>query len=228
VRGAGSVILAGGRGRACRVSARWRAAFARMFRNPRWALRRRRAVSPRAAGHQPGSARHRAALTDHGNSAAAPQVRVRHPWQQGGDPLIGSNGAVRGMPADAAAGRRAHCNLWSAPAHRRHTCATALLPPSMASVPTSAIPRRSPCSACPCLREARTRKQCITDIARRPRPAVVTQRDWRSRTWANRAPNPASVGAQTGVSGSRRGSADMARRSASGCRRSDQRKLCTK
>jgi hypothetical protein len=35
------------------------------------------------------------------------------------------------------------------------------LPPSMASVPTSAIPRRSPCYACPCLREACTRKQCI-------------------------------------------------------------------
>ena len=36
------------------------------------------------------------------------------------------------------------------------------LPPSMASVPTSAIPRRSPCYVCPCLREACTRKQCIT------------------------------------------------------------------
>jgi len=83
-------------------------------------------VLPRAAGHQPGSARQRGALTDRGNSAAAPQVRVRHTWQQGGDPLIGSNGAVRGMPADAAAGRRAHCNLWSARAHRRHTYATVL------------------------------------------------------------------------------------------------------
>jgi hypothetical protein len=51
---------------------------------------------------------------------------VRHAWQQGGDPLIGSNGAVRGMPAGAAAGRRAHCNLWSARAHRRHTYATVL------------------------------------------------------------------------------------------------------
>jgi len=40
------------------------------------------------------------------------------------------------------------------------------LPPSMASVPTSAIPRRSPCSACPCLREACTRKQCITAVTR--------------------------------------------------------------
>jgi len=81
---------------------------------------------PRAAGRQPGSARQRGALTDHGNSAAAPQVRVRHAWQQGRDPLIGSNGAVRGMPAGAAAGRRAHCNLWSARAHRRHTYATVL------------------------------------------------------------------------------------------------------
>jgi len=51
---------------------------------------------------------------------------VRHAWQQGRDPLIGSNGAVRGMPAGAAAGRRAHCNLWSARAHRRHTYATVL------------------------------------------------------------------------------------------------------
>jgi hypothetical protein len=84
-------------------------------------------VLPRAAGRQPGSARQRGALTDHGNSAAAPQVRVRHAWQQGGDPLIGSNGAVRGMPAGATAGRRAHCNLWSARAHRRHTYATVLL-----------------------------------------------------------------------------------------------------
>jgi hypothetical protein len=83
-------------------------------------------VLPRAAGRQPGSAQQRGALTDHGNSAAAPQVRVRHAWQQGGDPLIGSNGAVRGMPAGAAAGRRAHCNLWSARAHRRHTYATVL------------------------------------------------------------------------------------------------------
>ena len=81
---------------------------------------------PQAAGRQPGSARQRGALTDHGNSAAAPQVRVRHAWQQGGGPLIGSNGAVRGMPAGAAAGRRAHCNLWSARAHRRHTYATVL------------------------------------------------------------------------------------------------------
>jgi hypothetical protein len=51
---------------------------------------------------------------------------VRHAWQQGGDPLIGSNGAARSMPAGAAAGRRAHCNLWSAPSHRRHTYATVL------------------------------------------------------------------------------------------------------
>ena len=36
------------------------------------------------------------------------------------------------------------------------------LPPSKASVPTSAIPHRSLCYACPRLREARTRKQCIT------------------------------------------------------------------
>jgi hypothetical protein len=72
---------------------------------------------------QLGSAEH---FTDHGNSAAAPQVRVRHAWQQGGDPLISSNGAVRGVPAGAAAGRRAHCNLWPAPAHRRHTYATVL------------------------------------------------------------------------------------------------------
>ena len=79
-----------------------------------------------AAGRQPGSARQRGALTDHGNSAAAPQVRVRHAWQQGGDPLLGSNGAVRGTPAGAAAGRRAHCNLWPARAYRRHTHATVL------------------------------------------------------------------------------------------------------
>jgi hypothetical protein len=83
-------------------------------------------VLPRAAGRQPGSARQRGALTDHGNSAAAPQVHVRHAWQQGGDPPIGSNGAVHGMPAGAAAGRHAHCNLWSARAHSRHTCATVL------------------------------------------------------------------------------------------------------
>jgi len=51
---------------------------------------------------------------------------VRHAWQQGGDPLIGSNGAVRGTPVGAAAGRRAHCNLWSARAYRRHTYATVL------------------------------------------------------------------------------------------------------
>src|SRR5260370_2179895 len=79
-----------------------------------------------AAGRQPGSARQRGALTDHGNSAAAPQVHVRHAWQQGGDPPIGSNGAVHGMPAGAAAGRHAHCNLWSARAHSRHTYATVL------------------------------------------------------------------------------------------------------
>ena len=30
------------------------------------------------------------------------------------------------MPAGSAAGRRAHCNLWSARAHRRHTYATVL------------------------------------------------------------------------------------------------------
>jgi len=91
-------------------------------------------VLPRAAGRQPGSARQRGALTDHGNSAAAPQVRVRCAWQQGGDPLIGSNGAVRGMPAGAAAGRRAHCNLWSARAHRRHTYAT-VLPATIDGIP---------------------------------------------------------------------------------------------
>jgi len=49
---------------------------------------------------------------------------VRHARQRGGDPLTGSNGAVRSMPAGAAAGRRAHCNLWSARAHSRHTHAT--------------------------------------------------------------------------------------------------------
>src|SRR5207245_5985808 len=38
----------------------------------------------------------------------------------------GSNGAVRGMPAGAAAGRRAHCTLRPAHAHRRHTYATVL------------------------------------------------------------------------------------------------------
>jgi hypothetical protein len=81
-------------------------------------------VLPRAVSRaQLGSAEH---FTDHGNSAAAPQVRVRHAWQQGGDPLIGSNGAVRGLPAGAAAGRRAHCNLRPAPAHRRHTHTTVL------------------------------------------------------------------------------------------------------
>jgi len=163
VRGGGFVILTGGRGRACRVSARWRAgrpsrgcsgipgerfdAGAQCCHEP-----------PAVSRAQLGSAEH---FTDHGNSAAAPQVRVRHAWQHGGDPLIGSNGAVRGVAAGAAAGRRAHCNLWSAPAHRRHTYATVLLPPSMASVPTSAIPRRSSCSVCPCLREACTRKQCL-------------------------------------------------------------------
>ena len=86
---------------------------------------------PRAADRQPGSARQLGSaehFTDHGNSAAARQVRVRDAWQQGGDPLIGSNGAVRGMPAGAAAGRRAHCNLWSARAHSRPTYAT--VPPA--------------------------------------------------------------------------------------------------
>jgi hypothetical protein len=39
-------------------------------------------VLPRAAGQaQHGSAEH---FTDHGNSAAAPQVRVRHAWSGGG------------------------------------------------------------------------------------------------------------------------------------------------
>jgi hypothetical protein len=51
---------------------------------------------------------------------------VHHAWQQEGDPLIGSNGALRGMQAGAAAGRHAHCNLWPALAHRRHTYATVL------------------------------------------------------------------------------------------------------
>jgi hypothetical protein len=91
-----------------------RAAFARMFRNlgQRFDAGAQCCHEPPAVSRaQLGSAEH---FTDHGNSAAAPQVRVRHAWQQGGDPLIGSNGAVRGMPAGAAAGRRAHCNLWSA------------------------------------------------------------------------------------------------------------------
>ena len=43
---------------------------------------------------------------------------MRHAWQQGGDPLIGSNGAVRGMPAGAATSGRL--------AHRRHTYTTML------------------------------------------------------------------------------------------------------
>ena len=133
---------------------------------------------PAVSRAQLGSAEH---FTDHGNSAAAPQVRVRHAWQHGGDPLIGSNGAVRGVQAGAAAGRRAHCNLWSAPAHRRHTYATVLLPPSMASVPTSATPRRSSCSACPCLREACTRKQCIRRISYAGNIQSVTTRDRHSR-----------------------------------------------
>jgi hypothetical protein len=77
---------------------------------------------------------------------------VRHAWQQGGDPLIGSNGAVRGMPAGAAAGRRAHCNLWSARAHRRHTYAT-VLPATIDSIrahvgnPTQITLFRMPVSA---------------------------------------------------------------------------------
>jgi len=41
------------------------------------------------------------------------------------------------------------------------------LPPSMASVPTSAIPRRSPCSACPRLREARTRNSAYRRVCAR-------------------------------------------------------------
>src|SRR5215472_18665803 len=47
------------------------------------------------------------------------------------------------------------------------------LPSSMASVPTSAIPRRSPCYVCPCLREACTRKQCITAVLAPADPAIA-------------------------------------------------------
>ncbi len=117
---------------------------------------------PRAAGRQPGSAHQRGALTDHGNSAAALQVRVRHAWQQGGDPLIGSTALYAacqralqpGGVLIATSGRLARIADTPMP-----PCCP---PPSMASVPTSAIPRRSPCYACPYLREACTRKQCIT------------------------------------------------------------------
>ena len=56
------------------------------------------------------------------------------------------------MPAGAAAGRRAHCNLWSARAHRRHAYAT-VLPATIDSIrahfgnPTQITLLRMPVSA---------------------------------------------------------------------------------
>jgi hypothetical protein len=154
MRGGGSLILADGRGRACRVSARWRAGRPSRgcsgIPGERFDTGAQCCHEPPAASR--GTVRQRGALTDHGNSATAPQVRVRHAWQQGGDPLIGSNGAVRGMPAGAAAGRRAPCNLWSARAHRRHTHAT-VLPATIDGIrahfgnPTQITPLRMPASA---------------------------------------------------------------------------------
>ena len=49
-------------------------------------------------GTQLGSAEQ---FTDHGDSAAAPQVRMGHALQQGGDPLIGFNRCLGQMPDTA-------------------------------------------------------------------------------------------------------------------------------
>ena len=68
--------------------------------------------------------------------------------------------------------------LWH-PRGMRASCVTPMplrcLPLSIASSPTSEIPRRSPCYACPACAKACAGKHCNqADIARRPRPAIVT------------------------------------------------------
>ena len=112
---------------------------------------------------------------------------MRHAWQQGGDPLIGSKGAVRGTPAGAAAGRRAHCNLWSARAHRRHTYAT-VLPATIDGIrahfgnPTQITLLRMPVSA-----EACTTKQCITaGLCASPRIGAASVPCGRVTFWLSR------------------------------------------
>jgi hypothetical protein len=161
------LILAGGRGRACRVSARWRAG--RPSRGcsgisvSASTQARSVAMSRRPSAGLSSAARSTSLIT------ATPPPRRRFACA-----TPGSRAATR---SSAQTALYAACQRALQPggvltatsgrlAHSRHTMPPCCLPPSMASVPTSAIPRRSPCYACPCLREACTRKQCLGGSAR--------------------------------------------------------------
>jgi hypothetical protein len=158
------LILAGGRSRACRVSARWRAG--RPSRGCSGIPGERFDAGAQCC-HEP-SAVSRAQLgtAEHSLITATPPPRRRFACA-----TPGSRAATRPSAQTAlyAACQRAlqPGGVLTATSGRLPRIADTpvppcRLPPSMASVPTSPSPRRSPSSACPCLREARTRKPCIT------------------------------------------------------------------
>ena len=156
------MILAGGRGPGLPgfgALAGW-AAFARMFRNPG----ERFDTSAQCCHEPPAVSRAQLGSAEHSLITATPPPRRRFACATPGSRAATRSSAQTALYAArqralqpggvliATSGRLARIADTPTP--------PCCLPPSMASVPTSAIPRRSPCYACPRLREARTRKQC--------------------------------------------------------------------
>ena len=138
------------------------AAFARMFRNPR----ERFDAGARCCHEPPAVSRAQLGSAEHSLITATPPPRRRFACATPGSRAATRSSAQTALYAACQRALQPGGVLIATSGRLARIADTPMppccLPPSMASVPTSAIPRRSPCYVCPCLREACTRKQCIT------------------------------------------------------------------
>ncbi len=158
------MILAGGRGRACRVSARWRAG--RPSRGCSGIPGERFDAGAQCCHEPPAVSRAQLTSAEHSLITATPPPRCRFACATPGSRAATRSSAQTALYAACQRALQPGGALIATSGRLARIADTPMppccLPPSIASVPTSAIPRRSPCYACPYLREACTRKQCIT------------------------------------------------------------------